>query len=119
MAKATPQYENRSNGCGSALPIPVLLPDDNPASRIGRTTTKQHTGRRASFFPNPVGGKEEPRIMSYLPHILTLLMVLSPLFIPVGVHVVHAIRTWRPRQPVRVPAISRQRRRLELAIEFD
>ena len=38
--------------------------------------------------------------MSYIPHILTFLLVLSPLFIPIGVSVVHAIRTWRPRLPV-------------------
>ena len=37
--------------------------------------------------------------MSYIPPILTFLLVLSPLFIPIGVSVVHAIRTWRPRLP--------------------
>jgi hypothetical protein len=31
--------------------------------------------------------------MSYIPHILTFLLVLSPLFISIGVTVVHAIRT--------------------------
>jgi hypothetical protein len=57
--------------------------------------------------------------MSYIPHIITFLLVLSPLFIPVGVTVVHAIRTWRSRSPVLAPAIARQRRRLELAVELD
>jgi len=56
--------------------------------------------------------------MSYIPHILTFLLVLSPLFIPVGVSVVHAIRTWRSRSPVLAPAIARQPRRLELAVEL-
>jgi len=32
--------------------------------------------------------------MEYIPHILTFLLVLSPLFIPIGVSGVHAIRTW-------------------------
>ena len=57
--------------------------------------------------------------MSYIPHILMFLLVLSPLFIPIGVSVVHAIRTWRPRLPVLAPAAARQPRRLELAVEFD
>ena len=35
--------------------------------------------------------------MSYIPYIFTFLLVLSPLFIPVGVTVVHAILTWRSR----------------------
>ena len=54
--------------------------------------------------------------MSYMPHILTFLLVLSPLYIPVGVTVVHAIRTMRPRLPVLAP--PRQSRRLELAVEI-
>jgi hypothetical protein len=57
--------------------------------------------------------------MSYIPHILTFLLVLSPLFIPIGVSVVHAIRTWRPHLPVLAPAAAGQPRRLELAVEFD
>jgi hypothetical protein len=57
--------------------------------------------------------------MSYMPHVLAFLLVLSPLFIPIGVSVVHAIRTWRPRLPVPAPAAARQPRRLELAGEFD
>ena len=57
--------------------------------------------------------------MSYAPHILVFLLVLSPLFIPIGVSVVHAIRTWRPRLPGSVPAAALERRRLELAVEFD
>jgi hypothetical protein len=58
-------------------------------------------------------------MMTYIPHILTFLLVLSPLFIPIGVTVVHAIRTWRPRLPVLAPAAARRRQRLELAAEFD
>jgi hypothetical protein len=54
-----------------------------------------------------------------MPHVLAFLLVLSPLFIPIGVSVVHAIRTWRPRLPVPAPAAARQRRRLELAVELD
>jgi hypothetical protein len=57
--------------------------------------------------------------MSYIPHILAFLLVLSPLFIPIGVSVVHAIRTWRPRLPVLAPLAARQPRRLELAVELD
>jgi hypothetical protein len=55
--------------------------------------------------------------MSYISPILTFLLVLSPLFIPIGVSVVHAIRTWRLRSPV--PATARQPGRLELAVELD
>jgi hypothetical protein len=57
--------------------------------------------------------------MSCIPHILAFLLVLSPLFIPIGVSVVHAIRTWRPSLPVLALAAARQPRRLELAVEFD
>ena len=57
--------------------------------------------------------------MWYVPHILAFLRVLSPLFIPIGVSVVHAIRTRRPRLAVLAPAAARQPRRLELAVEFD
>jgi hypothetical protein len=57
--------------------------------------------------------------MSYIPHILTFLLVLSPLFIPIGVSVVHAIRTWRSRLPVLAPGTALQRRRQGLAGEFD
>jgi hypothetical protein len=46
-------------------------------------------------------------------------MVLSPMFIPVGVSIVHAIRTRRPRWWVLAPRAARQRRRRELAVEFD
>lgn len=58
-------------------------------------------------------------MMSYIPHILTFLLVLLPLFIPIGVSAVHAIRTWRPSLPVPAHAAARQPRRLELAGEFD
>jgi hypothetical protein len=84
------------------------LPDDEAAHRPGRLTSS-----------NLLGGEEEPIKMSYIPHILTFLLVLSPLFIPIGVSVVHAIRTWRPSLPVLAPAAGRQRRCLELAVEFD
>jgi hypothetical protein len=57
--------------------------------------------------------------MSYISPILIFLLVLSPLFIPIGVSVVHAIRTWRPRLPVLAPVAARHPRRLELAAEFD
>ena len=84
------------------------MPDDEAAHRPGGLTSS-----------NLLGGEEEPIMMSYIPHILTFLLVLSPLYIPIGVTVVHAIRTWRPRLPVLAPAAARQRRRLELAVEFD
>jgi uncharacterized membrane protein len=84
------------------------LPDDEAAHRPGELTSSQL-----------LGGEEEPIIMSYIPQILTFLLVLSPLFIPIGVSVVHATRTWRPRLPVLAPVAARQRRRLELAVEFD
>ena len=57
--------------------------------------------------------------MEYLLPILIFLMVLSPLYIPVGVTVFHAIRTWRPRLPVLARAAARQPRRLERAVEID
>ena len=57
--------------------------------------------------------------MWYVPHILALLRVLSPLFIPIGVSLVHAIRTRRRRSTVLAPAAARQPRRRELAVEFD
>ena len=56
--------------------------------------------------------------MSYVPHILTFLLVLSPLYIPVGVTIVHAIETWRSRSSVPVPATARERRRLQGADQF-
>jgi hypothetical protein len=56
--------------------------------------------------------------MSYIPHILTFLLVLSPLFIPIGVTVVHAIHTWRSRWTGLAPATARQRRHQELAVEL-
>jgi hypothetical protein len=57
--------------------------------------------------------------MSYIPHILTFLLVLSPLYIPVGVTVVHAIETWRRRGvPELTPAAARNLRR-QMAAEFD
>ena len=45
--------------------------------------------------------------MGYIPYILTFLLVLSPLFIPIGVSGVHAIRRWRPRSSVLAPATAR------------
>jgi hypothetical protein len=45
--------------------------------------------------------------MGYIPYILTFLLVLSPLFIPVGASGVHAIRRWRPRSSVLAPATAR------------
>jgi hypothetical protein len=64
-------------------------------------------------------GEEESINMSYIPYILTFLLVLSPLYIPVGVTVVHAIETWRRRHlPELTPAAARNRRR-EMAAEFD
>jgi hypothetical protein len=57
--------------------------------------------------------------MSYVPAILTFLLVLSPLYIPVGVTVVHAIETRRRRRlPVLAPDATRNRRR-EVAAAFD
>jgi hypothetical protein len=58
-------------------------------------------------------------MMSYARPILIFLIVLSPLFIPIGVTVVHAIRSRRPRLPALRAASTPRRRRLELAAEFD
>ena len=51
--------------------------------------------------------------MWYVPHILAFLRVLSPLFIPIGVSVVHAIRTggrawlcWHLAPPGNVGAVN-------------
>jgi hypothetical protein len=84
------------------------LPDDEAARPPGGLT-----------FPNLLGGEEESITMSYIPHILTFLLVLFPLFIPGVVSVVHAIRTWRSGSPVLAPLAARQPRRLELAVELD
>jgi len=59
--------------------------------------------------------------MEYFQSISIFLMVLSPLFIPVGVTIVHTVRNWHPRVPVldlaAVAAIRRRQRR-ELAAEL-
>jgi hypothetical protein len=83
------------------------LPDDEATHRPAGLTSYQSAWRRRRADQDVD-----------IPHILTFLLVLSPLFIPIGVSVVHAIRT-RPRLPVLAPATARQRRRLELAVEFD
>jgi hypothetical protein len=44
---------------------------------------------------------------------------LSPLFIPIGVTVVHAIRSRRPHLSALRAVPAAQRRRVELAAEFD
>ena len=56
--------------------------------------------------------------MSYIPHIAIFLLVLCPLYIPIGVSIVNAIHTRRSRMPVLAPR-DRQPRRFELAIESD
>jgi hypothetical protein len=56
--------------------------------------------------------------MEYFLPISIFMMVLSPLFIPVGVTVVHTLRNWRPRVPVLHLAPVRPRRRLERAAEL-
>jgi hypothetical protein len=58
-------------------------------------------------------------MMSYVVPILIFLMVLSPLFIPIGVTVVHAIRSRRPHLSALRAVPAAQRRRVELAAEFD
>jgi len=72
------------------------LPVDEAAPRPGGPT-----------FPNLLGGEKESINMGYIPYILTFLLVLSPLFIPIGVSGVHAIRRWRPRSSVLAPATAR------------
>ena len=57
-------------------------------------------------------------MMSYIPHILTFLLVLSPLFIPVGVTIVHAFEPGGLARPFRCPPPPCERRRLQLADEF-
>ena len=83
-------------------------PDDEAACTPGALTS-----------PNLLGGEEESIIMSYIPHILTFLLVLSPLYIPIGVTVVHAVRTRWQRPQVSVRTAALRRRRLDLAVEFD
>jgi hypothetical protein len=56
--------------------------------------------------------------MEYLLPIAIFLMVLSPLFIPVGVTIVHTVRNWRPRVPALHLALVRRRQRLQLAVEL-
>jgi hypothetical protein len=56
--------------------------------------------------------------MEYVLPISIFLLVLSPLYIPVGVTIVHSIRNWRPRVPLVRLAPARRRRRIELATEL-
>jgi hypothetical protein len=84
------------------------LSDDEAVHRPGGLTPS-----------NLLAGEEESINMSYMPHILTFVLVLSPLYIPVGVTVVHAIRTWVPRLAVLALAAARRPRRLEPAGEVD
>ena len=56
--------------------------------------------------------------MEYLAPIAIFLMVLSPLYIPVGVTLVHAVRDWRKRVPALTLASVRRRRRLQLDPEM-
>lgn len=57
----------------------------------------------------------------YAAPILIFLMVLSPLYIPIGVTVVDALHNWRQkRRPADlVPSPHPQRRRPTLAVELD
>ena len=55
-------------------------------------------------------------IVALIVLIAIFLLVLCPLYIPIGVSVVHAIHTWR--SPVLAPR-DRQPRRCELATESD
>ena len=58
--------------------------------------------------------------MMYAAPVLIFLMVLFPLYIPIGVTVVHAVRSRRSRMPARKPTPARApQRRLQLAAEFD
>ena len=56
--------------------------------------------------------------MEYFTPIAIFLMALSPLFIPLGVTIVHTVRTWRLRVPVLDLAPVRRRQRLELAVQL-
>ena len=56
--------------------------------------------------------------MEYVLPIAIFLLVLSPLYGPVGVAIVHGVRNWRPRVPFARLAPVRRRRRLELATEL-
>ena len=56
--------------------------------------------------------------MEYVLPISIFLLVLSPLYIPVGVTIVHSVRTWRPRVPFVRLAPARRRRRYELVTEL-
>jgi hypothetical protein len=58
-------------------------------------------------------------MMSYVVPLLIFLTVLSPLFIPIGVTVVHAIASRRPHLSRLRAVPAAQRRRVELAAEFD
>lgn len=56
--------------------------------------------------------------MEYVLPIAIFLLVLSPLYVPVGVTIVHSVRNWRPRVAFMLPAPVRRRRTLELAAEL-
>jgi hypothetical protein len=114
-----PQHENGRNGCGSALTGPAIVATGQPRAKSWLPDDEAAHPPLGLTSSNLLGGEEESITMSYIPCILTFLLVLSPLFIPVGVTVVHAIRTWRPRLPVLAPAAAPQPQRLELATEFD
>jgi hypothetical protein len=119
QSPSCPQHENGMNGCGPALTGPAIVATAQPRAKSWLPDDEAARPPGGLASPNLLGGEEESITMSYIPHILTFLLVLSPLFIPVGVSVVHAIRTWRSRSPVLAPATTGQRRRLELAVELD
>jgi hypothetical protein len=56
--------------------------------------------------------------MEYVLPISIFLLVLSPLYIPVGVTIVHSVSTWRPRVAFVQQAPARRLRRLQLATEL-
>jgi hypothetical protein len=56
--------------------------------------------------------------VEYVLPISIFLLVFSPLYVPVGVTIVHSIRNRRPRLPLVRLAPARRRRRIELATEL-
>ena len=75
-----------------------MSPQNNLARRVGCPTTKPAPARQANFLPICLPERKSRK--SYIPHILAFLLVLWPLLIPIGVSVVHAVRTRRLRLAV-------------------
>lgn len=75
---------------------------------------------RASFLESDTQEKESA-MMEYVAPIIVFMMVLTPLYIPIGVTAVDVLHNWRQkrRSADLMPSPHPQRRRPTLAVELD